>query len=279
MRGTLRAWGPTLLLIAGFARAVHGTPLLLLVAAALPAVVYALLVLRLDRAQGEPAVLLLAAFLGGAVVAAAVAMAANDLLTQWVGVVVEGRAGTQLVAVVGGPLVEEIAKGLILVVLYGYCREHIDGVLDGIVYGAMVGIGFAMTENIGYFTLAAVQGGQPAFLQSVYTRAIVGGVNHAAFTACLGAGLGYLRRGSSYVVVGVGFFAAVAQHILWNGIASVSVAQLLCGAGADGICLATPSPFNLLVMIPLVSLGFLGPGGVTLLLIARLAARRQTAAA
>jgi RsiW-degrading membrane proteinase PrsW (M82 family) len=37
-------------------------------------------------------------------------------------------------------------------------RAALRGMRAGIVYGALAGLGFAATENLGYHTLAAVQG-------------------------------------------------------------------------------------------------------------------------
>lgn len=269
MRRTARHSAPALVLAVLFCQQMYDTPLWLLLAALVPAGLYVGLVLRLDRYDREPTALLAAAFLWGAVPAASVSLWANDALRAWAG------AGQGWVGVVAGPAVEESAKGILLLLLYASYRADVEGILDGIVYGCLVGIGFALTENLSYFTLAAVQGGQPALLQSVYTRAVVGGFNHAAFTACTGAGIGAWRQGRSVSWAVVGFVLAVAQHALWNGIASSSVAQLLCGAGRDGMCRIDPSPFNLVVMIPLVVLGFVGPGGMILLVIARLAAQRE----
>jgi len=269
MNRALRQWTPAVVLAILFAHEMHGTPLWLVLTALIPALGYSFLVVWLDRHDREPAAALAAVFLWGAVPAASLSLWANDAVRAWAG------AGQGWVGVVAGPLVEEAAKGGALLALYAWRRTELDGVLDGIVYGALVGIGFAMSENVAYFTLAAVQGGEPALLQSIYTRAVVGGFNHAAFTACFGAAFGFWRQGKSVWILPIGFAVAVAQHALWNGIASSSIAQLLCGAGRDGLCLVTPSAFNLLVMIPLVVLGFLGPGGLILLVIARLAGERD----
>ena len=49
------------------------------------------------------------------------------------------------------PFVEEFAKGLFVVAIVVLRRDQLHGVLDGIVYGALVGIGFAFTEDIFYY--------------------------------------------------------------------------------------------------------------------------------
>ena len=60
---------------------------------------------------------------------------------------------TQSLAVVA-PVTEEASKGLFLFLLLWWRRAELDGILDGIVYAGMVGIGFAFIENILYLAAA-----------------------------------------------------------------------------------------------------------------------------
>src|SRR3712207_975983 len=52
------------------------------------------------------------------------------------------------------PVTEEATKGIFVVLLLWSRRHVIDGVLDGLVYAGLVGLGFAFTENILYFASA-----------------------------------------------------------------------------------------------------------------------------
>ena len=75
-----------------------------------------------------------------------------------VAVVTESEAtGEAFGAVISAPLVEESAKAIILLIFFFAKRDEFDGVVDGIVYAAMVGLGFAMTENIQYYGRAAFE--------------------------------------------------------------------------------------------------------------------------
>jgi len=69
-------------------------------------------------------------------------------------------------------------------------RREMDSILDGIVYGAMAGLGFAFTENILYFGGALDQQGWGGWAAVVLLRTIPFGLNHALFTGLTGAGLG-----------------------------------------------------------------------------------------
>jgi hypothetical protein len=77
-----------------------------------------------------------------------------------------GRGGDpalQVWVIASGPVVEELTKGAVLTRPVRWrCKDEFDGVLDGIVYAGMVGLGFAMAENIQYYGHAAFAGGVPA---------------------------------------------------------------------------------------------------------------------
>lgn len=116
---------------------------------------------------------------------------------------------------------------MFLVLLLLWRRAELDGVLDGIVYAGMVGIGFAFTENILY--LAAAFGGTagvgPGGVESVtptfIVRCLFSPFAHPLFTAFLGIGVGVAVMARSRVVrllapVG-GYCLAVLAHAVWNG--------------------------------------------------------------
>ncbi len=264
----------------GFLRLVTGTPPIIFLAAVIPAVCYSGLLVFIDRYEQEPGHLLLAMFLWGAVIAAFLSFTVNDFFHTWsVGVVGEDRARS-LTPLLGAPVIEEAAKAAAVFILFLIWREEFDDVIDGIVYGALVGVGFAMTENIGYFTLAAVQGGMSGLVQSIYLRSFLGGFNHAAFTAAVGAGLGYARETLStktrLLAPVIGLSGAILQHIAWNAVASQMITSVLCNPEfLDRPCQSAPSEIGLFVAIPLIVATFIGPGGLTLLVIAVLALRRE----
>jgi RsiW-degrading membrane proteinase PrsW (M82 family) len=189
-----------------------------LVAAVVPAVIYSSLVILLDRNEREPARILLGTFLWGALVAPLFALIleipADLSLKQSFGSV----AGRVLTAVAVAPIVEEGAKGLALLLLFYFLRDEFDNVLDGVVYGSLIGIGFAMTENALYYGTALAHG---QFSEVFYLRGILGGLaGHAAFTATTGAGLGYARETGSRFMKGfsplLGLSLAIGQHFCWN---------------------------------------------------------------
>jgi RsiW-degrading membrane proteinase PrsW (M82 family) len=259
------------------------TPPVILAGAAAPASVFALAVAHLARTRKPPA-LLAAAFLWGAAVAPVVSLPLNDAARGWLGSGVGTARSDVLAPAVVGPLVEESAKAVALGILVLARRGALAGPIDGLVYGAMIGVGFTMTENVSYLTLAAVQGGAGGLARAVYTRGVLGGLNHAAFTATFGAALGAALRARSRarrgLLIGAGFAGALAQHALWNATASRAITALLCDpAVPGGACRVPPSARRLYVDIPLVVLACLGPGVAILALVWRDARRRPDGAA
>lgn len=156
------------------------------VAASAPTLFYIVLFWWLDRYEKEPLGLLLVTFFWGVVPAA--------LLTILLGSIVVLSVGeASRVALTLTPLIEELVKGIALVGLYHWRRAEFHGLLDGITYGAFVGLGFAMTEN--FFAFIAVGGPDGLGLTPLLIgqRSIVFGLNHPLFSAIYGAGLGWAR--------------------------------------------------------------------------------------
>jgi RsiW-degrading membrane proteinase PrsW (M82 family) len=193
-----------------------------LLAAILPTFLYAALILAFDRYEPEPWRNLLGAFGWGALIATLFSILfgalADDILTAVWGDDVGGR----LALVVGRPVVEESFKGLALLVLLLLFRGEFDGVLDGLVYGALIGLGFSMTENVLYLGQAFLNDGPEGLGKLFLAREVFGGMGHALYTGTIGAAVGWARlrygRGWLRLVVPVaGWALAVIQHSLWNG--------------------------------------------------------------
>ncbi|MBI5877029.1 MAG: PrsW family intramembrane metalloprotease [Chloroflexi bacterium] len=197
--------------------------------AVVPTVMYVYLVYWLDRYEREPLWLLTLAFLWGAVPAIVLAiipqMALDSLI---VGALGKGRAADALTYAVSAPLTEEAAKGIFLIGLLLLFWQQVDDPLDGIVYGAMVGFGFALPENVLYFAGAYGDGGVGGLLVNIILRNVLFGFNHAFFTACTGLGLGWARSHVGlFARVGApvaGWLAAVTFHGLHNLGASLAEA-------------------------------------------------------
>lgn len=229
-RRALAALGIVVLLLAGLLAllliGVEVGPVALvtgLVLAVLPVPIYVGLALFVDRFEPEPPQLLAWAFFWGATGATLIALIANSAGQALVGSAFGSAVGELYGASLSAPVVEEGSKAVVLLAIYRWRRAEFDGVLDGIVYAAMVGLGFAFTENILYYGRTALEGGVP--LAAVFfVRGVLAPFAHPMFTALTGVGLGFaaLRSGSSRrVLPAVGLLAAMILHSLWNTSAGV----------------------------------------------------------
>jgi len=189
-------------------------------------IVYALplcvVIYRLDLYEREPISLAIGAFLWGALAATALSLDAagwDQLVARVLGQDAAARWGPAITA----PLIEEIltAAGVVLICLIG--RDEVDDVMDGFVYGALCGLGFAVVEDVLYFMAAF--GGRPAgVLEGFYVRVVSSGLyGHVLYTGLTGMGIGYVvsRReevplGRRLLVAGGLFLAAVVGHAIWN---------------------------------------------------------------
>jgi RsiW-degrading membrane proteinase PrsW (M82 family) len=247
---------------------------LILAAAVAPPVVIALVVLRLGggRAVGFADV---GAFLWGALVAPVAATLMNDALGAWATRVLGDATAGWAVPTIVAPLVEECVKGVGVALVLALAPGPTAGVPAGILTGALVGLGFAATENVTYYTLAAVQAGYAGLGRAVYLRGVVQGLNHAAFTAATGAGIAWGRRRGRTIALGLGGLAvAVVAHAVWNGVTSRVITDALCNAPTPGgACARAPASTDLFVTAPLLVVASIGPLALGLGLFARRARR------
>jgi RsiW-degrading membrane proteinase PrsW (M82 family) len=197
-----------------------GTGLLLaMLASAMPALVYVGVLYWVDRYEKEPKRLLAAAFVWGAIPAVAMAVAA-ELFFRLPPDLIGTRALEAARLGIAAPVLQEALKGAVVVFIAWRYRREFDNVLDGIIYGATVGFGFAMTGNllshIGSFLLWGFDGLSVA----VFAEGLIRGMNQAFYTAVFGAGLGFARlaqrRWHRWALPVGGYVLAVATHALHN---------------------------------------------------------------
>ncbi|MDQ2935959.1 MAG: PrsW family intramembrane metalloprotease [Acidobacteriota bacterium] len=197
-----------------------------LVSATIPVPIYLVLVLWIDRYESEPFWMLATAFFWGGLVAVFFAYLINTMSGIAVTLLTNDmRAGQTFGAVISAPIVEESAKALILFIFFFWKKDEFDGVIDGIVYAAMAGLGFAMTENIQYYGRAVSQAGGGGLTFVFILRGAIAPFSHPMFTSLTGIGLGLARQSRSTIVKFIapvlGLMAAVAMHSIWNGSAVI----------------------------------------------------------
>ncbi|MGH3094912.1 MAG: PrsW family intramembrane metalloprotease [Streptosporangiales bacterium] len=227
--------GLVALAYAFFAGGVGGF-LLGLLFALLPVPLLVFAVLSLDRLEPEPTRNLVLTFAWGAAVAVVIALGlelAGGLLTS------NQIVGSAVIA----PFAEELAKGAIIFFILHIRKTELDGPTDGIVYAGMVGLGFAMSENIVYYGSSIMQHGAAGLVSTFVLRGIFSPLAHPLFTSATGIALGLaaLKRDTAFrwLVPIAGLVLAMILHGLWNG----STGAL----GVVGLAL-----YYLLIMVPVL---------------------------
>jgi RsiW-degrading membrane proteinase PrsW (M82 family) len=195
-----------------------------MVCATLPVPIYVMLLLWIDRYESEPLWMLATTFFWGALVAIFIALIFNTGIEIIATIATHSdEVGANVGAVISAPIVEESAKALILVILFFWKKDEFDGIVDGIVYAGMAGLGFAMTENILYYGRAIQKG--PEVLTVVFIlRGMAAPFSHPLFTSMTGIGLGWSRQSRNtfikFAMPLLGFIFAVLMHATWNGSAA-----------------------------------------------------------
>jgi RsiW-degrading membrane proteinase PrsW (M82 family) len=201
--------------------------------ALLPVPLLVMVVLWMDRLEPEPRANLAFAFGWGAGVAALAALIINTADLEYVTMPALGAStGEYVAATFGAPVVEETMKGLVLIGLLWRRRPELDGPTDGVIYAAMVGLGFAMIENVGYYINALVtpeRGGIALLGYTFVLRGLVSPFLHPIFTSMTGLGVAYAarRRHGGKWAIAAGWLAAMVLHGTWNGLSLFGTAGLV----------------------------------------------------
>lgn len=201
-----------------------GSPVLLAVSGVMALVPLSFViwaVLAIDRWEPEPRVAMWFAALWGGIAAVLLTLATNELvLLPIVGPFLPDQAAYDLYAtVVQAPVVEELWKGVPVLIMFLLFRRTFDGPVDGVVFAALSAAGFAFTENILYFGTTLADTGDGSFI--FFLRGIMSPLTHAIFTAVgigLALGLAARARSRAWVLLAgpAGWLVSAGLHALWN---------------------------------------------------------------
>jgi RsiW-degrading membrane proteinase PrsW (M82 family) len=200
----------------------------------------------LDRRERESLWLAIGAVVWGAVISTGLSAIFNALGFGFIAVGLEVVGGINpevlgqlLAAALVAPPVEEAFKGLAILVLFWFLRAEFDNVRDGIIYGALVGIGFNIAEYALYVMQGYAESGVAPFAEQFAGRFVFLGFNgHMLWSAICGAGVGFARQstGGGCATLGApiaGYLAAVFGHALNNSVGVFLLAVILVMMGYD----------------------------------------------
>lgn len=212
---------------------------LCITAGLVPAAIYSWFVNWLDRHEKEPWWLLAIALLWGAIPAVIIALIAQlllDIPTTWI-LTTESLAYEVVGGSLWAPLTEEIAKGLGVLLIVLLSHREIDNILDGIIYGAMAGLGFAFTENLFYFGGTLAEEGWGAWAIIVLMRTIPYGLNHAFFSGLMGAGLALFYLTRNPLLRAISLPGGLITAMLFHGIHNLGAS--LAAENCTSLCVST----------------------------------------
>jgi len=215
-----------------------------------PLAIVVSVLLFIDRFEPEPLGMKLAALAWGGGVSIFFGIMGNEYVqysvTEQTGDEVQGMIFS---VVVGAPVVEELLKGLGVLVIVWARRTHISSAIDGLVYAGFAACGFLVVEDFTYFVRAVLTDGDLG--QMFFQRVVMGVFGHVMYTSCMGWATGWaVTRARSAAAgcgaVALGWFTGMLLHATWNGTAVLS--------GGDEELFYT---FYMFIHIPLFLLWFL----------------------
>ena len=204
-----------------------------------------LLILWVDRHEREPPAVLGASLAWGAFGAVGLALVFNEM----------GQGVVSRGVFVGwwAPVVEELAKCIGLAWIVALFRREVDGMLDVMVYGALIGLAFAWAENVEYLSRLSAED-WPEMVALAGVRGLMEGLSgHPTFTALAAAGIGWALRHptdrAARPAIAVGILCSVTAHVAWNSLVGHVVALDFGGWELVIAVFALQVPFSVLVAI------------------------------
>jgi RsiW-degrading membrane proteinase PrsW (M82 family) len=180
-----------------------------------------LLIWLSDRYEREPVHVVLLATLWGALPSIFFSCVFESVLGAPVSFLAGRTAAKVVGAVLLAPPIEEVAKAVALLLVLLFFKKEFDGVMDGLVYGAAVGIGFSFVEDFAYFVGGLIDSGVGGGGAMFALRNFGFILNHSLFTALTGIGFGLARVHFKNALArfgwpAVGLCCAIAFHMTHN---------------------------------------------------------------
>jgi RsiW-degrading membrane proteinase PrsW (M82 family) len=196
----------------------------------LPPLIYTIWIRDTERCHRQQWISIFICFIWGSTIAVAAALVLEIVLQIPLANSYSFHEITPfLITIVVAPVVEEFTKPLALGLKA--VRKHLTELEDGLIYGAVAGLGFSATENLlyGYSFLTE---GFITFLLLMTIRSFAGCLLHASATALTGYGYGKtVMKKTSLFRVFPYFLLAIFIHGFFNFLVSYEFVGALTSLG------------------------------------------------
>jgi protease PrsW len=192
----------------------------------LPPILYAIWIRNTEKYNREKWKPIIVCFLWGATIA----IVASIILELILGISLaisfdDGNILGLVTAIIIAPFAEELTKPLAL--RTKTVKKELDELEDGLIYGAVAGLGFSATENLLY-GWCFLSEGLFVFLVLIIIRSFGGCLLHASATALTGYGYGKtIILGKSILRVLPFFVLAIFVHAFYNFLVSLDIVGLV----------------------------------------------------
>jgi len=202
--------------------------ILLIAVAFLPPLIYAIWIRNTEKINRERWVPIFFCFLWGA----SIAIVASIILELILGTIAISYFDASridfLLVVFIAPFAEELTKPLAL--RSRIVKRELDELEDGLIFGAVAGLGFSATENLFYGYDAFISQGLLFFLVLIAIRSFGGCLLHAAATAWTGYGVGRsVMKKTSLLGVIPFFILACFVHAFYNFLVTFEMNGVIIG--------------------------------------------------
>jgi RsiW-degrading membrane proteinase PrsW (M82 family) len=191
----------------------------LIILAFLPPIIYTIWIRNTEKYHRERWISIFFCFSWGATIAIIAAVIIELLLNFTIAPSINNSNTLGLIMVIMiAPFAEELTKPLAL--RLKIVKRELDELEDGLIYGAVAGLGFSATENLLY-GWSFLEEGFLFFLILISIRSFGACLLHASATAWTGFGYGkYLMKHSTILHILPYFLLAIFVHALYNALLS-----------------------------------------------------------
>ena len=206
----------------------QGELILLFILAFLPPIIYTVWIRNTEKYHRERWLSIFVCFVWGATIAVIAAIILEYILNLSLTYSIEdSNILTLSMVVVIAPIVEEFTKPLAL--RLKTVKKELDELEDGLIYGAVAGLGFSATENLLYGR-SFLEVSLLYFIVLISVRSFGACLLHASATAWTGYGYGkHIMKHTSILRVLPYFILAILVHSLYNSLLSFDIYGALAG--------------------------------------------------